>query len=571
MLEKIYIKNFALIPELELDFHQGLNIITGETGAGKSIIVDALMLLLGERASTEYIRQGEKKAIIEGVFNIPPSNNVISWFKTEGFDLEDEKVIIRREITEKNSRAFINDTPVQINSLKKLGDFLVDFHGQHDHQILLKPESHIELLDIFAKVSDLKNDYYTSYVKLKEQIENLHTTKKKEKSLKDRIDYINFELKEIDKINPKIDEDILIENELRIKENAELLFQLSSEIYSILFDDENSVYSKLQIVRKQLNQIVRIDTKFEQFINDFNSILVNIEELSNFASSYKSEIDFDALSVEELRERYVSLKGLTKKYGSIKNAVIKREELISELQLAENFDDEIRRMEQEILSHKKIVEEKAQKLSRKRQQSASVLEKQVVNTLIELGVPHSEFKVIFNQENDNSDDKYILSVTTKSGNVRLFDNGWDIVEFYISTNKGESPKPLALTASGGEISRVMLSIKSIAADSENLPMLVFDEIDSGISGRIAQKVGFAMKKLARKHQIISITHLPQICALADKNIHVEKFETNGRTIISAHSLTKEEKLKETARLISGENITESSLKSARELVDAEVQ
>ncbi len=571
MLEKLYIKNFALIPELELDFHFGLNIITGETGAGKSIIVDALMLLLGERASTEYIRQGEKKAIIEGIFNIPLSHNIVRSFQNEGYDLEDEKVIIRREITDKNSRAFINDTPIQVGLLKKLGDFLVDFHGQHDHQMLLKTETHIDLLDMFAKTSDLKGDYYTAYTQLKTQIDNLQNTLKKEKSLKDRIDYISFELKEIEKINPKIDEDIEIEEQLRIKENAELLFQQSSEIFTVLSDDENSVYSKLQSVKKKLNQIVKIDSKFDQFIDDFNSILVNIEELSNFASDYKTGIDFDAQSIEELRERYVTLKGLIKKYGSIKNAVIKREELISELQLAENFDDEIQKLKQEIIHQKSIAKEKSQKLSIKRQQSALVLEKHVVTTLIELGVPHSEFKVIFSHESDNSGNEFSPAIQTNKGNIKLYENGIDLVEFYISTNKGESPKPLALTASGGEISRVMLAIKSIAADSENMPMLVFDEIDSGISGRIAQKVGFAMKKLAENHQIISITHLPQICALADKNIHVEKHEINGRTIINAHSLNKEEKLKETARLISGEIITESSLRSAKELMEAEVQ
>jgi len=571
MLEKIFIKNFALIPELELDFNQGLNIITGETGAGKSIIVDALMLLLGERASIEYIRQGEKKAIIEGVFNIPTSHKTIQSFKSEGYDFDDEKVIIRREITDKNSRAFLNDTPIQVNSLKKLGDFLVDFHGQHDHQLLLQTESHIDLLDIFAKVNVLKADYQQSFSQLKVQIDNLHSTLRKEKTLKDRIDYINFELKEIEKVNPKIDEDTEIENELRIKENAELLYQLSSEINTSLYEDENSVYKKLQSVKKQLNQITKIDAKFSQFLDDFSSILVNIEELSNFASDYKSGIDFDAQSIEELRERSITLKGLIKKYGSLKNAVIKREELISELRLAENFDDEIRKLKDEIHHHKSIVKDKAQKLSRKRQQSAAVLEKHVVNMLIELGVPHSEFKVVFSQVIENSADDYSLTITTNQDKVKLFENGWDIVEFYISTNKGESPKPLALTASGGEISRVMLAIKSIAADSENLPMLVFDEIDSGISGRIAQKVGIAMKKLAGKHQIISITHLPQICALADKNIHVEKHEINGRTIINAHSLTKDEKLKETARLISGENITDASLKSARELMKAGIQ
>ncbi|MFC2129988.1 DNA repair protein RecN [Bacteroidota bacterium] len=568
MLEKLYIKNFALIRELELEFDSGLNIITGETGAGKSIIVDATMLLLGERASTDYIREGEKKAIVEGVFHISDSHPAMSFIAHEGYDIDDSRMIIRREITEKNSRAFFNDSPIQIHLLKKLGDYLVDFHGQHDHQLLLKSETHIEALDIFADAEDLKNNYLAEYENLKSLIINLNDALRKEKSLKDKVDYINFELQEINKVNPKENEDKEIEDELRIRENSEMLYQLSTALFSLLYDEENSVYDKLQQIKKNLLQITDVDKKFEPYINDLETAIVNVSELSDFTNNYKTNIDFDPQKIEELRERYTALKGLIKKYGSIENTLAKKEELEAELNLSENFDAEIRKLKTGIDEQKKQVKLYAERLTGKRQSAGRHLEKDIKKILHDLGIPESDFKVVFSNETVNDDDKYSLLLNINSKNVKLFENGVDLVEFHISTNKGEKPKPLATIASGGEISRVMLAIKTIAADSDRLPMLVFDEIDSGISGRIAQKVGLSMKKLSKKHQIISITHLPQICALADRNVCVEKFESNGRTLISAHVLNENEKLLETARLISGEKITDSSMKSAKELIEA---
>jgi DNA repair protein RecN (Recombination protein N) len=280
-----------------------------------------------------------------------------------------------------------------------------------------------------------------------------------------------------------------------------------------------------------------------------------------------SNIDFDPQSIENLRERYISLNGLIKKYGSLNSAIKRKIELIEELNLSENFDFEISEIKKKILQQKQIVSSIALKLSNLRKQKAIEIEQNIIRNLKELGIIDANFKIQFSTEIGNNEDINKLNCWISDVCHTLFDDGIDKVEFYISTNKGESPKPLAVIASGGEISRVMLAIKGIVGDSESLPIFIFDEIDTGISGRIAQKVGIAMKKLSNYHQIISITHLPQICALADLNVYVEKYEKEGRTLISAKVLDKNERLKETARLISGEIITDSSLKSAKELMN----
>jgi DNA repair protein RecN (Recombination protein N) len=567
MLEKLYIKNYALIQELELGFSPNLNIITGETGAGKSIIVDAMMLLLGERASTTYIRQGEKKAVVEGTFWLPHSHPSLEIIKSGGLEISDNLIIIRREITEKSGRAFFNDSPIQVNVLKQFGDLLVDFHGQHDHQMLLNSDTHIQILDVFAKENTLKIQYIKEFNTLKNLLEKLEKAVKKEKEFKEKIDFLNFELKEIKKINPKENEDTEIEAELKIRENAEILYKYSSGINNALDEEDDSINKKLQLIKKDLLRLKDIDQRFDPYIKDLDTSIINLSELSYFTNDYASKIDFDAEAIEKLRERSVELKGLIKKYGSINNALKKKEELEKELNFAENFDYEIIKLRENIINQKSKTASLALKLSEKRKECSTVLEKEVEKKLIDLGIPESVFQVKFNKLKDESRSTDSLNIKINNIYYKLFENGCDIVEFYISTNKGEETKPLAMIASGGEISRVMLAIKNIAADTDRMPMLIFDEIDTGISGKTAQKVGFSMKELSKRHQIISITHLPQICAVADRNILVEKFESNGRTIISAHTLNEKEKLRETARLISGEKITESSLKSASELIE----
>ncbi len=568
MVEKVYIKNYALIDELELTFDYQFNVITGETGAGKSIIVDAMMLLLGGRATTESIRQGNSKAIIEGIFNIEKYQKVQSLLEENQLLEFGNTVIVRREITSKLSRAFINDIPVNLNFLKNFGELMVDFHGQHDHQLLLKSDNHINLIDSLIDFKEEKREYFNKFNRLKELIDKYKELIHNKQNFLQQKDYYEFELKEINKINPQQNEYTTLESDLKIKENSELLYQLSSDLANILYNKENSIYDELMKASKILNQLTDIDKSFENFENDLNSAIIIIEELAKFSSSYADNIDFNPETIEMIRERLSKLNILIKKYNSIDNVLARREELEKLLNISENFDEEILKLEKEILKQKKDLYDTAVGISEKRKDFALKFEENIDKLLLELGFNFANFKVIFDTIDTNDDSLTSMTFVDKEKIINFTEDGIDKVEFYISTNKGEQPKPLSIIASGGEVSRIMLAIKSIAAGSYQLPILIFDEIDTGISGRIAQKVGIAMKNLSKLHQIISITHLPQICALSTQNIFVDKIEKDNRTIIKAKILNDEEKLREVARLISGENISESAINSAKALIQA---
>ncbi len=570
MLVSLYIKNFALIRELEIDFDKKFNIITGETGAGKSIIVDALMMLLGERASTEYIREGEKKSIIEGVFEIRKNHPAYKTIKENDFESYDELFIIRREITRSHSRNFLNDTPIQVALLKKLGDLLVDFHGQHDHQLLLNKDSHIRLLDSLADAEKELSDYSDKYCELLGELKRYKSLLEEDKYLQDKQESYKFELEQINKVNPKEKEDEEIERSLKINENAEFLTETSYGIFSELYGKETSAYNKLNQALQDLNSLRDIDEEFEPFVKDLESAIIAVEEISKFANDYRSGIEFNPEEIETLRERMFNLNRLIKKYGGLNEAIKRREELTNELDAIENRDEIIKESEKRIIELKKELGKIAESISENRQAASRKIKRSIEGTLKQLGIQYAQFETkIKREEIENTETLSELSVIINGKNFKAYRDGADRIEFFISPNKGEKPKPLSQIASGGEISRIMLALKHVLADSDELPMLVFDEIDAGISGGIAQKAGVIMKELAKRHQIISITHLAQICALADKNIHVKKYEMNGRTIIEASSLDENEKLEETARLISGEKITKAAIESAKDLMNIE--
>src|SRR3989339_3981 len=572
MLKSLLIKNFALIDSLEIEFSRGLNIITGETGAGKSVIVEALLMALGARASADLIREGEKKAVIEGVFNLPNKSSINILLEENQIDLNDE-LLIRRELSDKgNSRCFINDSPVNLALLKKIGDMLVDFHGQHDHQLLLNRETHIILLDLVADIENIKDEYLILFNSLNENIHHLRELRKNESLLKTKEESLRFELNEIEKINPKPDEENLLEQELNIIQNSELLHNLLNELNTILNDDDNSTYIQLNKSGKILDKLLKIEPRFKDYSEELSKATVTINEITKFSNDYLQRLQFDQARIDEIRERLLLLRGLRKKYGTY-NAIFDRKTAFEkELNLIINFDDEINELEKVIINQKKQAGEKASKLSEMRKNTSLKLDKSVVQTLKTVGIENSVFRTVISNtelENDSSTSlrETEVSVITNGKAYIAKPDGIDDVEFFISTNKGETPKPLANIASGGEISRVMLALKSIVADSDKLPILVFDEIDIGISGRIAQKVGTTMKELSSNHQIIAITHLPQIAALGDRNIRVEKSTKQGRTLINCKLISEKEKVEEIAKLLSGEKITDTSLKTASELIN----
>ena len=563
MLKSFEVKDYALIEHISVEFGNGLNIITGETGAGKSILIDAMSLLLGERASTEVVRKGAQKSIVEGIFNVKRNKKVKSLLEENDLEFTDE-LIIRREISIKGSnRCFINDTPVNLNLVKDVGNLLVDLHGQHEHQSLLRTETHIDYLDEFGNYQELLQQYKSLYSELLTKENELKDLKVKENIIKEKKDFYAFQIKEIDNVSPNEDEEEKLKDELKILENSEKLVELTSEIYQLLYESDNSVQDALSKVRNYLQKLSEIDKTFFDAVSESESALAQVEDISNLVRGYISKLNLDPEEVEEKRERLGTINLLKKKYGgSVKSILEYRKRIGEEFELAENFASKIKELTGNIFELRKRAGSLAKKISIHRTQTSKLVKKGIEETLKELGIPKPEFKTQISNSQAEKDTGVFVDGKFFKATLK----GIDEVEFFISTNPGEDLKPLAKVASGGEVSRIMLALKSTLAKNDKLPLLIFDEIDVGVSGRIAQKVGNALINLASFHQVISITHLPQIASLAEHHYSIEKFNQNERVISSIKKLPASERITEIAKLLSGEKITEASLKSARELI-----
>jgi DNA repair protein RecN (Recombination protein N) len=563
MLKSFEVKDYALIEHISVEFGSGLNIITGETGAGKSILIDAMSLLLGERASTEVVRKGAQKSFVEGIFYVKANKKVKSLLEENDVDFSDE-LIIRREISLKGSnRCFINDTPVNLNLVKDVGNLLVDLHGQHEHQSLLRTETHIDYLDEFGDYQNILQQYKKIFSELVEKENELTELQEKESSIKEKKDFYSFQIKEIDNVSPQEDENDKLIEELKILENSEKLSEISSEIYQLLYESDSSIQSALAKIKSLLQKLNEIDKSFADSLSESESALAQVQDISNYVRSYNSKINLDQEEVEGKRERLGVINLLKKKYGgSVKSILDYRKKIGEEFELAENFSEKIKELSKNIFELRKNAGSLAKSLSKKREQTAKLVKKGIEETLKELGIQEPQFKTqIISKKSENEfgvsiDGKFIMATS----------KGIDEVEFFISTNPGEDLKPLAKVASGGEVSRIMLSLKSTLAKNDKLPLLIFDEIDVGVSGRIAQKVGQTLKNLSGYHQVISITHLPQIASHADHHFSIEKIAQNERVISSIKKLPQSERITEIARLLSGEKVTEANLKSARELL-----
>ncbi len=566
MLKTLYIKNFALIDELTIEFGSGLNIITGETGAGKSILIGALGVVLGERANQELIRAGADKAIIEAVIDATNNERVKNLLTEHQHEFRDE-MILRRELSIKGqSRCFINDSPATLALLKAAGELSIDLHGQHEHQSLLRVETHLRFLDEYGGLGGLLEEYHTQLEALRQSKKKLESLQQQEKTLLEKKALLEFQIREIDAVAPEENEEEALITEQNVLENSEKLFSETSHIHEILYGADDSVHNRLVQVRNLLQDLARIDKSFSEPAADAHSAQVLVDEITKFVQSYNSRLEFNAERLEEVRERLVALQTLKRKYGegnSLQKVLSYRKKIGEELSMATNFHEEISKIEKSVRQAQSALSEIAIRLSQKRREVAKRLSRAVVEELAKLGIPNAKFEVAFKHEEHPSGDIFY-----EGKHYTAFPNGLDQIEFKLSTNLGEDPKPLVKVASGGEISRVMLALKSVLAKSDRLPILVFDEIDTGISGKIAQTVGLSMKELSRYHQIIAITHLPQIAALADVHFRVHKESENGRTVSKVEPLSHEEHQYEVARLLSGASVTEATLKSAQELIAA---
>ena len=443
MLKSFEVKDYALIEHISVEFGSGLNIITGETGAGKSILIDAMSLLLGERASTEVVRKGAQKSYVEGIFNVKENKKVKSLLEENDIESLDE-LIVRREISLKGSnRCFINDSPVNLNLVKDIGNLLVDLHGQHEHQSLLRTETHIDYLDEFGDYQDLLVRYKKVYSELLQKENDLKEFQEKESSIKEKKDFYAFQIKEIDNVSPEENEDETLNEELKILESSEKLAELTSEIYQLLYESENSIQSSLSRVKLLIQKLNDIDKTFSEYLNESKSALAQIQEISSFVRNYNSKINLDQAEVESKRERLGAVNLLKKKYGGSVIAVLDyRKKIGEEFELAENFSGKINELTKYINELRKNAGTLAKELSKKREQAAKLVKKGIEETLKELGIQTPQFKT----EIKNIQSEKNNGVLIDGKHFKATTKGIDEIEFFISTNPGEDLKQLAKVA-----------------------------------------------------------------------------------------------------------------------------
>jgi DNA repair protein RecN (Recombination protein N) len=558
MILALSIKNIALIEEAEIKFEDGLNILTGETGAGKSIVIDSMMLLLGGRANKDIIRNGTQKATVEGIFLINSHRDLIHNILDEaGIEYEeDDTLIISRDITE-NGRNYcrVNGRIVPLSFLNKLGTYLVDILGQHEHQFLLDNSKHMSILDNFQdndffRIKNMIEDLLEKYNSLNNKLKEFNLDDKEKIS---RIDLLKYQINEIESANIKPgEEDDLIEKR-NILMNSEKLFNYMNESYNLLYkgiEDNTSIVDRLSTVLKNLDTSFRIDKKLEKLKDMVESVLYTLEDCSLQIRDYVENIDFNADNLNEIEKRLDLLNNLKRKYGRTIEEIIKyKEEKNDELLKLLNAEKEINKINEEKEKIMAKIKKLSDELHLKRRNVADFLEKKISTVLSELNMPNTIFKVDIRKKDVPNE------------------NGMDDVEFLISTNIGEPLKPLEKIASGGELSRIMLALKTILADFDGISTLIFDEVDTGISGKAAQAVAEKIALISRNHQVICVTHLPQITSMADAHYKITKEVNKDKTYIKIEKLNYEGKIKELSRIISGSIMTDTTYNHSKELID----
>ncbi len=561
MIERIYIKDFALIDELEVQFGQGLNILTGQTGAGKSVILGALNMVLGERADTEIIRQGANKAIAEAEIRINDDPLILSLLNEHDIDRADP-IILRREIRQSGSRAFINDSPVAVSVLRKTGDLLVDLHGQHDHQLLLKEEHHRKLVDAFSDVQRQVSAYRTAFEEARTRRNELLDLKKREDELREKAEMYRYQLKELEELELDAGRLAEMDEEMNKLDHAEELDRQAALINELGSRADINVMDLLGQIQLALQEMAEIEHEFKNYVEELNTATISLRELLDATERYRNNIEFNPERLNHLRSQRNELRRLEKKYNrSPEELITYREQLRSELDLADNVDLEVEKKRQELNNSIDQLKQAANDLSAGRAQIGERLGKQICEVLARLGIPHAQFRL--HQQPLADENGWMELNGTK---VTPTAHGCEHVAFHISTNRGEEPRPMAKTASGGEISRVMLALKSVLAEEQHLPVMIFDEIDTGISGAVAEQVGDTMRRLSRQCQIIAITHQAQIASQADHHYRVEKHEDDHRTLTHITPLDQDQHIREVAALISGTEVSENAVASAREMV-----
>ncbi len=566
MLRTLYIANYALIDETDILLGPGLNILTGETGAGKSLLLGAIGLILGKRLDYGYIFNPDKKCVVEAVFQDLPPGLVTELKKIEDFDWDDKMLVIRREASaDGKSRAFVNDTPVNLSVLKDITGLLVDLHGQHQNQMLLAPEFQIKLLDQYAGTAPDARAFGKMLAELGKIRKQISEIEREEAQARQQQDYFNFLLEELTAANLNEEEEIILTQELELLENAGEIKESLGLANSSLYEDETSAHSLLSAVIDRLDRPAKINSHIEFQQKSLHEARILIEEAVRELNRIDDNIDMDPGTLATMQERSDFLNRLKKKYsvGTVGELVRLREEYQAKVGHFDSLGDQIVRLEKELAQAEKTLVAAGKTLESRRQKVAKELNASVDDLLRQVGLENAKFEVAISR---SIDAQGILNVDDQR--IQPNASGLNTVDFRIRTNAGMPMGSLGQIASGGEISRVMLAIKAALAEKAELSVLIFDEIDTGISGEIANKVGKVMAKLADRYQLIAITHLPQIAAKGDHHFRIYKEVDGGTTTSRVAALDHDGRVMELAHMLSGADPSESAIRNAKELISS---
>ncbi|NVK23181.1 MAG: DNA repair protein RecN [Kangiellaceae bacterium] len=549
MLTSIHIKDFAIIEQLDLDLKSGMTVVTGETGAGKSIVVDALGFALGARAESGVVRNGAKRAEISAVFDIRKLNQVLEWLEEQMLD-EEQECILRRVINhDGRSKAFINGQPVNLTQLSELGDYLVDIHGQHEHQSLFKPQTHLQLLDRYAGLSEQSHELSQLARKIHKVSSELTTFQAALKDINDRKDLLNYQLEELSQA--PIDQCEQIESEHKRAANASKLLEKGQQSLAALHEDDESLSSHLSRIVHQISDMLAVDQELENTHNLLQSALVEIDEASHELRDYLDNLDIDPQQFQQLDEQLSALHSLARKHQvTIEQLPETLQELQQELDQLTGDEQSFEQLEIELSKLHKTYQNVASAISKQRQSSAKKLNKEITALMKQLGLGNGVFEVAFNTQ---PQDSYKA-------------NGLETAEFMVSTNPGQKPQPLRKVASGGELSRISLALQVINAQTTQLPTLIFDEVDVGIGGGTAEIVGKLLADLGKKAQILCVTHQAQVAAQGHQHLLVAKSQTKDSTSNQMVNISGNDRVEEIARMIGGVEITETIRNHAKELL-----
>ena len=550
MLKHLYIKNYALIDLLDIDLHAGFSVMTGETGAGKSIILGAIGLLLGQRADSKTLKQGAERCIIEAHFDLS-RYDMQPFFTENDIDFDAEDTIIRRELTAAGkSRAFINDTPVALSMLKELGEQLVDVHSQHQNLLLNKQDFQLSVVDILAKDSTQLKDYQQTFSDYRQRQQELETLKEDIERNRQQLDFLQFQYEELENARLAEGEQEELEQQSDLLSHAEDIKTALYDADLALGDEQNGAVTQLKRALNAINSISRVLPKSEELTERLDSCHIELKDISEEISSLLEDTDFDPAELDTINNRLDRLYELQKKYHaeSVEELISQRDTLKQQLQNIENSDEAVGELEAKCQQLMAKCQQQADALTKLRQKAGKEIERQMQQRLVPLGMPNIRFSVNITQGD-------------------LSKNGQDNVNFLFSANTSTPLQPVAQVASGGEIARVMLSLKAMISGAVKLPTIIFDEIDTGVSGKIAEKMADIMQEMGSyERQVISITHLPQIAAKGSHHYRVSKEETKSGTTSRMEELSNEERIQEIAQMLSGSDITDAAIQNAKELL-----